>query len=322
MSEFSPNPQLPITGLEAPSPGTEVVSGRDRERRLALVHVLTPEFQGLNPEDFEDIPEEVVARASASELQPSLFWPYIKKGNRSTEEVSTFSYQTPDGNFVSVAMTPEEYDACSESVEKLALRVFNRVLTQRDAALRKETGDESSRARSDEDIRAARRGGMRVVMEQKANMECLLNEGILPKVELIKKFMEMASGRNANLARGTTETLGARVEELRTTVFDDMLDAVALKRGWTADMALRAKRIIQKRMYLSGTVGERIINFHEMSALALEYYGHKRALLLTKSENANKYMRANPEVVADIVKVDEERRLEKETRQLQFEAGK
>lgn len=294
------------------------VSLRDLDRPTALVHVLTPEFHGLDESYFEDIPDEVVARASAAELQSSLFWQYVRKDRREKPEISAFSYQTPEGNIMSVALTPAEYDMASESVDKLAQRRINKVLTQRDAKLRQATGDETARARRDEDIRVARRGGMRAAMDRQAKMEHLLEEQILPKIELIEKFIEMTEGRNANLSRGSEKTVSKRYEELRTTIFDDMLDAVALQKGWDQDFTTRAKKIIQKRLYISGTVTERVANFGEMLTLAHDYYGYKRALMLTKIQEARKYQRNNQDVVADIMAVDEQRQREKEFKQLQF----
>lgn len=314
------NPSLAFEGDVPPSmQDGSSLTRPESQKPMALVHILTPEFHGFEPEQFDDIPEEVAARASALELQPSLFRPYVRKDKRKEPEVSSFSYRTPDEGLMSVSLTPEEYDTASESVEKLAQRMLSRVLTQRDAALRKETGSESARARSNEDMRVAKRRAVRAVMEQQASMEKLLETGIMPKIELIEKFIEMTEGRNPNLARGTRESVSKRFEELRTTVFDDMLDAVALQRGWKADMTERAKRIIQKRLYVSGSIKDRVANFNEMLSLAHEYYGYKRALILTKIQEARKYQRDNPEVVADIMAVDEERRLEKEAKQLQFE---
>ncbi len=295
---------------------------RPERRPTALVHILTPEFHGLDTAEFADIPDQIVARASAAELGHSLYWRYVKKDKRSEPEVSAFSYQTAEGEFISVALTPEEYNTGSESVAKLAQRVFNRVLNQRDKALKKQTEDESARARSDEDKRAANRGSVRAVMDQQTNMEKLLTEGVMPKIELIEKFIEMTEGHNPNLSRGTRESVSKRFDELRTTVFDDMLDAIALQRNWSEDMTTRAKRIIQKRLYISGETRERVANFKEMLTLAHDYYGYKRALILTKIEEAKKYQRERPEVVADIMTIDEERRRAKETEQLRLEAAK
>ncbi len=322
MSPDRPRPRIGQEGLELDTTSNfqqEPSPAEDLRRPTALVHILTPEFHGFNPEDFNYIPDDVVARASAQDLQPSLFWAYVPKNKRQAQEVSAYSYQTADEGVMSVALTPQEYNTASESVDKLAQRMLSRVLTQRDAALRKRTGNDNARARSNEDLRIARRGAMRKVMERQTVMENLLEEGILPKIELIEKFREMTDGRSPNLSRGTRATVSKRFEELRNTVFDDMLDAIALQRDWTADMSAKAKRVIQKRLYISGTSTERVTNFREMIALASAYYGHKRALILTKIEDAKRYQRANPAVVTDISIVDEQRRREKKTGQLSFE---
>jgi hypothetical protein len=319
MTQDTANPPLPFEDEPPLPPEVDVSLRRDLDRPMALVHILTPEFHGFDPGDFADIPDIVVARASAKDLQPSLFWKYVPKGKRQAPEVSAFSYQSAEGEYVSVALTPEEYDSASEGVDKLAQRVFNRVLVQRDVTLRQETGDETARARSEEDLRAAHRGAMRAVMSRQLDMEKLLEESILPKIQLIERFTEMTEGHNFNLARGTKETVSKRFEELRTTVFDDMLDAVALQRNWDEDMATRAKQIIQKRLYISGTVADRVANFKDMLVLAQDYYGYKRALLLTKIQGAKGYQRANPSVVADIMAVDEQRYREKEAKQLRFD---
>jgi hypothetical protein len=313
------NPDLQFDSAELFPFQSEQSVRTERGRPTALVHILTPEFHGLDQADFDDIPDEVVARATADELRPSLYWQYVRKGERLKPEVSAFSYRTPEGEYVSVALTPAEYDSASESADKLAQRVFNKVLTQRDEALKKETDDMSARARSDEDIRVAKRGSVRAVMDQQAGMEALLQNGVLPKIDLIEKFIEMTRGNNPNLARGSRQAVSKRFDELRTAVFDDMLDAIALQRGWNGVMTERAKRIIQKRLYMSGHVRERIANFTEMLALAHDYYGYKRALLLTKIEDAKRYQRAHPDVVADIMAIDEERRRTKEAKQLRFE---
>ncbi len=300
-----------------PTPEQQVVL--NAMRPTALIHILTPEFHGLNPADFADIRGDTVDKASAADLQPSLFWKYVPKSRRDNPEVAAFSYQSADGDFVTVALTPEEYDTGSESVEKLAQRIFTRVLKQRDEALRKASNNPFARARTDEDIRVARRGGMRAVMERQTDMEDLIEDNIMPKIHLIDRFLEMAEGRNFNLARGGRKVVSERFEELRMTIFDDMLDAVALQKKWTAEQTARAKQIIQKRLYISGSPRERVSNFREMLELARLYYGHKWALMKTKVEDANRYRRANPEVEADVYNVDEFRRHEKQNQQLQFE---
>lgn len=293
----------------------------EQERRIGLVHVLRPEFHGLNPDDFNDISEEVVERASASELQSSLLWEYIKVGDRdrSEESPTAIAYRTPHQGFMSVALTPEEYDAMSTSIEKLANRAFTKVLVSRDQKLQEASGDPMARARSEEDIRVANRGALRPVLKSRDEMQRLLETGILPKIELISRFSEMTQGRNPNLARGTRESVSARFDELRGTIFDDMLDVIGLQRQWTPDMTKRAKRIIQKRLYISGSGAQRVRNFKEMLALADHYYGHKRALVQTRIYEADKYIYEREDILADIISVDDERQQAKTAKQLSLD---
>lgn len=306
--KLSPEQGELILGETALLPDSQLEA---QNRPTALVHILTPEFHGYDPADFADIPSDVVDRAGAFYLKRDLFWKYVPKNMREEPEVSAFSYQSADEGYISVALTPEEYDAASESIEKLAQRMRSRVLAQRDAKLRQETGNSNARARTAEDMRVAERGAMRAVLQRQVDMADLLEQGIVPKINLIERFIEMTHGNNSNLARGTRKTVSERFEALRTTVFDDMLDAVALQRGWDESKAARAKNIIQKRMYISGTPRQRVANFGEMLALAQQYYGHKRALILTKIEDVKRYKRAKPEVMADIMAVDNERQQEK-----------
>ncbi len=316
-----------MTGFESkelfPQNAAERVAQAEREQRIALVHILTPEFHGLNPGDFDDIPDEVAARASAVDLQPSLMWEYIKARDRDTADAQrAIAYRTPNQGFVSVALTPEEYNAMSTSIEQLANRAFYKVLVSRDRKLQEATNDPMARARSDEDIRVANRGSLRPILKSQADMQDLLDTKIVPKIQLIERFTEMTKGRNSNLSRGTRESVSQRFDSLRTTVFDDMLDVIGLQRNWSVDMTERAKRIIQKRLYINGTNAERVANFKDMLALANEYYGHKQALIRTRISEANAYVKKQPNVLADIEATDEERRHAREAKQLSLDEEK
>ncbi len=298
-------PPKPVSVDQEPNP-------HSREERIGLIHILTPEFHKLDTASFDDIPEEAVAAMSADELQLSLYWQYVKVAmRRREEEVAAFSYPTPKDGIISVALTPDEHDRASESPAKLGERVYRKNLAKRDRALRNETGDKSARARDPEDIRIAKRDSFRAVMRRQTDMEVLLEEDIKPKIVLIDKFVEMSEGSSINLARGTRESVSKRFEELRETIFDDMLDAIALQKDWSDEMTAEAKRVLQKRLYISGDPKNRVANFREMTTLAKDYYGHKLALILTKIADAKKYLRKHPEIVADIKAIDEERRIAK-----------
>ncbi len=283
-----------------------------REPRVALVHVLTPEFQGLDPADFDDIPDEAVASAAPQELEKFLYLvgssqqgPLQAKPNMPGK--STVSYPSGDerGVWVRLSLTPIEYGLFSRHVSMLGRSAYNGVLAARDKKLQKETGDPVAKARTDEDVAAANRAAVRQVSKKAPLMEAYLGDEILPRIEVIDKFLEMT--RNRNLSRGTHETVRDRFEHLRLTVFGDMLDAIGNNKQWSAEQAARAVRILQKRLYLNGHPAERVQNFRAMLELAHQYYGHKWAFILTRIAETKKYLSDNEAVVADIVATDEER---------------
>ena len=293
--------QLPFeTGLEQPP----------REPRVALVHVLTPEFHGLNPEDFADIDPEVVGRASAAEIRASLLDTTSKEDEHSRLQDprnvagSVVGYRSPEG-WVRLALTPKEYGLFSRYVGMLARTAFNRTLDSRDKKLQEETGDPSAKARTDDDLAAANRASIRNVKGKLPKMEAYIATDILPRIETIDRFIEMTKNRNLN--RGSHETVHAHFEHLRLYVFGDMLDAVGNQRRWTATQAEKAQRVLQRRLYIDGSTPDRVQNFHAMLEVAKEYYGHKYAFVLTRIAETQKYLRDNPTIVADIAAKDEER---------------
>lgn len=285
----------------------------EREPRVALVHVLTPGFHDLDPADFSDISPEVVERASATEIRKSLLdtgtkeegQSRLKKQNNSG--ASVVGYKSAEG-WVNLSLTPKEYGLFSRYVGMLARTAFNRTLDIRDQKLQKETGDLSAKARTDDDIAAAHRSSIRNIKKKAPKMEAYLETDILPRIETVEKFMEMTKNRNLN--RGNHETVCAHFEHLRLYVFGDMLDAVGNQRGWTASQAAEAERILQRRLYIDGSTPQKVQNFKAMLVLAQEYYGHKRAFLLTRINETKKYLRDNPKAVADVDAKDLERAAE------------
>lgn len=281
-----------------------------REPRVALVHVLTPEFHGLDPEDFADIDPAVVERASAAEIKASLLDTDTKEDDRSRLQDpqnmggSVVGYRSPEG-WVRLSLTPKEYGLFSRYVGMLARTAFNRTLASRDKKLQEESGDPSAKARSDDDLAAANRSAIRNIKGKVPKMETYLATDILPRIATVHRFREMTKNRNLN--RGNHETVHANFEHLRLYVFGDMLDAVGNQRGWTPEQAEKAVRILQRKLYIDGTTPERVQNFQAMLEVADEYYGHKYAFVLTRIAETQKYLRDNPNVVADIAARDEER---------------
>lgn len=276
-----------------------------RGHRVALVHILTPEFQGINPVDFDDIPPEVVAKASPEALRSSLL-------DTKNDGRSVVSYQSPESGrkWIRMSVTPKEFGIFSRHVDMLANSAFNGVLATRDTKLQKETDNPAAKARTNKDIATARRGAVRQVMSKQLKMESYLETDILPRVEVISKFLEMSA--NSNLSRGTQDTVRERFEMLRLYVFGDMLDAIGNQKQWTAEQAERAVRILQKRLYLEPDSTKRVANFEGMLLLADEYYGRKRALVLGRITESRLYLRKNSDAVDDVLATDAVRREEKE----------
>ncbi len=283
-----------------------------RAHRVALVHVLTPEFHGLDPVEFTDIPEVLVDKAGPDELRKFLLVTNTGQDNSSKTNPnmpgkSTVSYQPADRNdaWVRLALTPVEYGLFSRHVSMLGRSAYNGVLAARDKKLRQETGDRAAKARHDDDIAAANRAAVRQVAGKAPAMESYLQDEILPRLEVTKKFLEMT--KNRNLSRGTHQTVKDRFEHMRLYVFGDMLDAIGNNKQWSEDQAERAVRIIQKRLYIDGSPAQRVTNFRAMLELAHEYYGHKRAFVLTRVAETKKYLHDNQDAVYDAAAKDIER---------------
>lgn len=281
------------------------------EQRVALVHVLTPEFQGLNPLDFADIKDEVVRRASPAALRESL----VDTGERNTPPLrnkdesgkSVVSYESGEHGlrWVHLSLTPKEFGLFSRHVDMLARTAFNQILDRRDTKLQKETGNPAVKARTDDDIAAANRASVRQVRGKVPRMEAYLEAELVPRIDTVEKFIEMTKHRNLN--RGTHDTVQAHFEHLRLYVFGDMLDAVGNQRKWTAQQAAKAEKILQRRLYIDGHPADRVRNFRAMLELAQEYYGHKRAFVLTRIAETNQYLAKNSGAVADAAQKDAER---------------
>jgi hypothetical protein len=302
---------LPVQGELEPLEDYIQSPNQDQDRRVSLVHILTPEFQGLNPIDFEDIPSDVVERASPSALRVSLLdttndrqSPLHGRNNKGRSVVRYWSGE-PETGTVWLSVTPQEYGLFSRHVEMLARTAFNSTLSSRDKKLQEATGDVTAKARTDDDKAAANRAAIRQVQGKLPKMEGYLEEEIIPRIELIDKFIEMTRYRNLN--RGSYETVRDHFEHLRLYVFGDMLDAVGNQREWSAASAARAERILQKRLYLEGSPADRVQNFKALLELADEYYGHKRAFIQTRIWETHEYIRKNPDAAKDVWRVDQER---------------
>lgn len=303
------NPELPFE--LNPEQQAVLQPRREQDKPTALVHILTPEFQGLNPDDYAEIPDSSLQAGAAQNIKKYLF-------DTSLDGKNVVRYQSVEhqDKWLSIAVNPEHFNLFSRHVPMLARTAINKVLEAKDRALRQETGNPGARARSNQDIKESERAAVRTLKGKEEGMEQYLATELEPRLELVGKFLEMTQGKNANLARGSRRAVRERFEHLRTFVFGDMLDAIGGQREWSEDTAKKAEQIIQKRLYIAGASRDRVANLEEMLRLAEEYYGNVRALVLGRLAEVHKYYRKHPEAVADVEAVDKQRREEKEQLQL------
>lgn len=313
MPKHPKDPQLPFEQDPA-NPAEAVLERGEQAKPTALVHILTPEFQGLDASDFSDISAESVDSAS-----PELIKKYLFDSRLDGDNVVRYQSADREGNWLSIAVNPEHFNLFSRHVPMLARTAINRVLESKDRAQRESTGEQGVRARTSQDIREANRAAVRAIMQKEEGMESYLVNELEPRAVLVSRFMEMTRGKNPNLARGKQEAVRERFENLRVFVFGDMLDAMRGTRGWDEQKTLRAERIIQKRLYIVGSSKDRVKNFEDMLKLAEEYYGNVRALVLGRLAEVHKYYRQHLDVVNDVVETDRQRFEEKQQKQLQLQ---
>lgn len=284
-----------------PGEGQRANSGR--ELHPALVHVLTAEFQLVDPDNLNGIPDRYIPYSHPDALRASLLdVPPLDP----TRNHAVISYQSAgEQQWRHLTVTSAEFTLFARHVPMLAESAIQGVLNSRDKKLQKDTGDETVRARSPEDWAAARRSAMRQVMEKQSGMQQHLDQELLPRIKIIHQFTEMTE--YPRLARGTSQSVRRRVDYLRDYVFGDMLEAVGNLREWDNEKRALAVRTLQKRLYLDPDKHRRVINFGALLALADEYYGHKQALVRGRIAEANQYIRKRPDVRADILLTDASR---------------
>jgi hypothetical protein len=254
-----------------PGPGQAEIPGF--ESRPGLVHVLTPEYMGLDPAEFADITPPLIELASPQNLRPSLI--DVNPNGRST--VGYRPAGLPGYRQIWLAVTPVEFNATARHVEMLGKTALNKTLENH-------TREEQ---RTDEVQAKAKRASVHAVESKLGSIETHIID-TSRRLRLISSFLEMT--QYPNLARGTVRTVRERFTALRDDVIDDMVLAIGNQREWTEAQSELAKRTIVKRTYLAEPRNERYHNFIEMLGLANEYNGHKLALFLSRRYDARKYI--------------------------------
>jgi hypothetical protein len=235
----------------------------------------------LDSADYAHVPQSWLDEAAPEKLRLSLIDVPFSEADR-----SLVGYKSGIDRYNTwIAVTPREYKLLARHIPALARTALNTTL------------DAPSRAVDPfEDVNqaAAERSGSHAVEAKLTAMQALLERSIEPRRKLINDFLEMASYPNLN--RGNRITVMNHFEQLRITVFGEMLLAVGNQRKWTRGSGKpeRAEQAILTRLYIAGSPAERAQNFRGMVQLSDEYYGHKWALVKSRIKEAGDYLRDNP----------------------------
>ncbi|HVC36403.1 MAG TPA: hypothetical protein VNE40_03100 [Candidatus Dormibacteraeota bacterium] len=265
-----------ITRSREAAPGQIAIPGL--EPRLSLVHILTPEYMGVRAEDYADVPAAWVEWAAPEHLRPSLI-------DIAWDDRSAVGYKPAGSNRRTwLAVTPEEYQMFARDVSWLARTAINGTLNARARTI-------SPFAEVNQ--LAAQRAGIHAVESRSETMQTYLAHIVEPRIKQIDRFKE--STEYPNLNRGNNQKVRQRFEYLQQFVIGDMLRAIGNQRAWTTESGKpkRAEQAITKRLYIDGSPSQRAANFRDLLELAGDYYGHKKALLLTKIWESKKYIKDN-----------------------------
>lgn len=241
------------------------------ESRPALVHILTPEFTGLVPEDFTDITARDVAYAAPEQLRPSLI-DVPRHGRGAVGYMSEEKHRE-----VWLAVTPHEFRLLARHPSKLGQSAL---MATFDAYPEREQ-------RTDEVQATARRSAMHAV-ESRQKAMAAYQEVVLGRLTLIGKFAEMQ--QYPNLARANLAHARSRFQTLRDDVIDNMVTAIAHQRQWTEAQATRAERTIMKRLYIEPNRLKRYTNFNAMLRLAHDYNQQKLLLMESRQKESERYL--------------------------------
>lgn len=249
------------------------------ERLPGLVHLLTPEAAGINPAEYEAITPEMVAQAEPSKLRESLIFGVKHRPSDEDRSVVWFDGANERGQRVTtwLALNPEDYNGVARNVAALGRTALNKTL---------EKYPKNERI-TDEVQAKARRSAIHTVTGKLAVLgvrEAVLSE----RLDVIKKFQEMAKPRNRNLNRGPA--VPGLFKNLMRDIVDDMVIAVANEREYPEASVELMRRTIDKRLYIAGTKTDRANYFAGLLDLAGDYYGYIDALYKTRIYESNKYI--------------------------------
>ncbi len=238
----------------------------------AFCRAATPEYFRLKYEDYADITPELMEKASADHLRPSL----IDVPQNSPSAV-WFKPGDRHGESVLVAVTPEEYGLIGRNIDKLGQAAVNKTLASRPRDIRFEPH------RS-----AAERSGVHTVENKQRGMKQYLDGTIVPQVELLEWFSEAA--QHHWRARGKEADMRMKLGVVSNQIFENMFLALREQRQWKPEQEMLARRTVEKRLFFEREHNQHIQNWLEMFELNHEYLGYKRALFLDRIYHAQRYI--------------------------------
>jgi hypothetical protein len=279
MRSVPENPQEPIPdmfpelidGGEQTSEPAVTRTAIDLKARNSLSRLLTPEYFGINPTEYEDISPVLIARAHASSLRPSLI--DLPRHSR-----SSLRYLPPDrGPLVRVAVLNKEFRLATGSFEMLSqvtTAIQNGYLENQPPDLEKSA--------------AADRAGRHAVEVKADKIKEYVDDTLGLQKRLIGKFSE--SAKHPGLSRGAELTMRLDFALLRSTVVESVIQALRIQRRWKDEQEDRARRSIEASFFLDRTGNRHIGNFAAMMTLAQEWNGYKEAILKTRYYQAKTYI--------------------------------
>jgi hypothetical protein len=231
------------------------------ERKNALARALTPEYAGINPDDYEDITYGMV-----DQIQPNALAGYligIAPPNRDDDsEPSVLSYyDSRQRREVYIAVTAQEATLMPRSVG--AIRRGARLATANTVVTAFPT---------DADRGREKRSGKHVHEDKLDILKKFRDNVYAPQGLLLDKFIEASQGHQRGLARlGDEGKMRSAIATLRTQIFGDIVRAYGRQRNLSESTTNQVDRTITTAIYLDRVGNRHITNFSNLVRFAKTY---------------------------------------------------
>lgn len=261
--------QLPIVIPE--NEGRESVQQPVRQPRLALVHMLTPDFAGVNPEEFADVTFEDMVESSPMKLRASL----IDVPRNGTSAVGYWSSE--ERREVWLGLTPAEFRLLARHPAKLGQTAMN---ATKNAYSEREQRTDEVRAK-------AKRSAIHAVESRQSRMTEYAAV-VAERLRLIDKFVEM--DQYPNLVRAEITTTRERFQMLRQNVIENIISAAANQEDWAEAHSARIEKAVVRQLYIEPNLQRRYRNFNAILDLGRDYNRHKLRLIQARHNEVEHYI--------------------------------